>query len=75
VRSVNELETEIRGLSVEDRMHLLRDLIAELDGVPDAGVERAWLAEAERRYHEITAGTAKLIPADQVFAQARAKLK
>jgi putative addiction module component (TIGR02574 family) len=74
-RTVDELETEIRALSVDDRMHLLRDLIADLDGAPDSDVERAWLEEAERRYNEIKDGIVAPIPADKVFAQARAKLR
>ena len=51
-RSIEELESEIRSLSADERMHLLRDLIADLDGAMEADVEKAWLQEAERRYKE-----------------------
>lgn len=74
-RTVDELETEIRALSADERMHLLRDLIADLDGDPDPDVEKAWLEEAESRYKEIKDGIVEPIPAEEVFAQARAKLR
>lgn len=31
-RTIEDVEGEIRNLSTDDRMHLLRDLIADLDG-------------------------------------------
>ena len=74
-KSIEDIENEIRSLSVDDRMHLLRDLIADLDGSIDEDVEKAWLEEAERRYKELKGGVAELIPAEEVFAQARARLK
>ena len=40
----------------------------------DEGVERAWLAEAERRYRDYRAGKTKAIPADEVFAHVKARL-
>ncbi len=74
-KTIEDIENEIRSLSVDDRMHLLRDLIADLDGSMDEDVEKAWLEEAERRYKELKGGVAELIPAEEVFAQARARLK
>ncbi len=74
-KTIEDIENEIRSLSADDRMHLLRDLIADLDGSMDEDVEKAWLEEAERRYTELKGGVAELIPAEEVFAQARARLK
>ena len=51
-KTIEDIENEIRSLSADDRMHLLRDLIADLDGSMDEDVEKAWLEEAERRYKE-----------------------
>lgn len=65
----------IRSLNADDRMHLLRDLIADLDGDIDADVERVWLEEAQRRYKELKEGIIEPVPADEVFAKARAKLR
>ncbi len=74
-KTIEDIENEIRSLSADDRMHLLRDLIADLDGSMDEDVEKAWLEEAERRYKELKGGVAELIPAEEVFAQARARIK
>ena len=74
-KTIEDIENEIRSLSVDDRMHLLRDLIADLDGGMDEDVEKAWLEEAERRYKELKEGEVELIPAEEVFTQARAQLK
>jgi putative addiction module component (TIGR02574 family) len=73
-KTIEDIENEIRSLSADDRMHLLRDLIADLDGSMDEDVEKAWLEEAERRYKEAKAGEVELIPAEEVFARARARL-
>ena len=73
-KTIEDIENEIRSLSADDRMHLLRDLIADLDGSMDKDVEKAWLEEAERRYKEVKTGEVELIPAEEVFAQARARL-
>jgi putative addiction module component (TIGR02574 family) len=74
-KTIEDIENEIRSLSVDDRMHLLRDLIADLDGGMDEDVEKAWLDEAERRYKELKEGEVELIPAEEVFTRARAQLK
>jgi hypothetical protein len=50
-------------------------LLEELDGPPDADVERAWLDEAQCRSHELDTGAVQAIPAEDVFAKARAELK
>ncbi len=73
-KTIEDIENEIRSLSVDDRMHLLRALIADLDGSMDEDVEKAWLEEAERRYKEVKVGDVEIIPAEEVFARARARL-
>jgi putative addiction module component (TIGR02574 family) len=73
-RTIEDIESEIRTLSADDRMHLLRDLIADLDGAIDKDVEKAWLDEAERRHRELKEGTVEPVPAEEVFARARARL-
>jgi len=74
-RALSEIESEIRALGPEDQEYLLRALLQELDGPPDSAVEEAWLDEVERRSRELDAGTVEAIPADEVFAKARAELK
>ena len=40
-RAVKEIEREIRELSSEDKVELIRTLIADLDAPADPNVERA----------------------------------
>jgi len=70
-----EIEAKIRMLSAEEKVELIRALIADLDGPPDADVERAWLEEAQRRYRDIMEGKVKAAPGDQVFENLRSRLK
>lgn len=72
---VAELEAKIRSLSDEDKVELVRALIAELDGPPDSDVERAWLQEAQRRHREVVDGKVQPVPGEQVFENLRSRLK
>ena len=72
---IAEIEAKIRGLSLEDRTDLIRSLIAELDGPADAGVEAAWLQEAQRRHREVVEGKVQPVPGERVFSNLRARLK
>lgn len=72
---VAELDARIRALDADDRAELIRALIEEIDGPPDAGVERAWLEEARRRHREILEGRVKTVPGEQVFANLRSRLE
>jgi hypothetical protein len=72
---VAELEARIRSLSLEDKTELVRALIAELDGAPEADVELAWLAEAQRRYREVVEGVVQPIPGERVFENLCARLR
>jgi putative addiction module component (TIGR02574 family) len=73
--AVAEIEAKIRALSLEDKADLIRSLIAELDGPPDAEVESAWLKEAQQRHREIAEGKVQPIPGERVFANLRGRLK
>lgn len=72
---VAEIEARIQSLSRDDKTDLIRTLIAELDGPSDAGVERAWLEEAQRRHQEVIDGKVQPIAGECVFANLRARLK
>jgi len=50
-------------------------LLEELDGPADSDVERAWLAEAQRRSQELDSGVVEPVTAEEVFAKTRAELK
>ena len=71
---VEELSHKARALSPEDRVRLAEELLASVRE-PDAEVEAAWDEEIKRRLAEIDSGKAKLIPAEEVFAEVRRLLK
>ncbi|MDO8987239.1 MAG: addiction module protein [Coriobacteriia bacterium] len=73
--TITELKSIALSLSPEERAELASDLLLSLDSLSEHEIEHLWLEEASRRDAEIDAGTAKLIPGDQVFAEARARLK
>lgn len=70
-RSVKDIEHEIRELSIEEKVELIRGLIAELDGPADPNVERAWLETSQRRYRELVEGKVKGVPGPLVFERIR----
>lgn len=74
-RAVNDIEKDIHMLSGEEKIELLRSLIAELDAPADPDVERAWLETSQRRYRELVEGTVKGIPGPLVFERLRARLR
>ena len=62
-------------MSFEDKTELIRALIAELDGLANGDVDRAWLQEAQRRYREVVEGNLQPVPGERVFENLRARLK
>lgn len=70
---VEELSQKARTLSPEDRARLAEDLLASLeDGSESASeVEAAWEYAIRQRVEEVKSGTAKLIPAEDVYAETR----
>ena len=67
------VEAEALKLTAEERVQLADRLIASL--FEDTEIEEAWAAEVERRIEEIEDGRAKLIPAAEAIARARAALE
>ena len=71
---VEQLSSQARTLSPGERVRLAEELLATVHE-PDDEVEAAWAEEIRLRIADIDAGTAKLIPADEVFAKIRRLLK
>ncbi len=71
---VEELSHKARALPPEDRVRLAEELLASVQE-PDAEVDAAWEEEIKRRIAEIDSGKAKLVPAEEVFAEVRRLLK
>ena len=72
--SIDEIKMEALKLNPASRARLARDLLASLDTLSAADLEQLWLDEAVRRDDELDQGTARLQPADEVLARARARL-
>lgn len=71
--SRDDLEREALKLSADERVEFAYSLLRSVDEDPEH--ERLWMEEIQRRCREIDEGKATLIPADQVLAKLRAKLK
>ena len=68
--AARKLLDEAMALPVDERAKLAADLLASLDGEPEAAVEAAWAAEIERRARDAHAN-----PEDDVAWEAvRAEL-
>ena len=70
----SELSRKARALPPEERIRLAEELISSVQD-SDEEIEAAWAEEIERRLEEVENGTAKLIPAEEVFAEIRRILK
>jgi len=70
---VEELTQKARALSPEDRARLAEDLLASLEdgSESDSELGSAWEREIRHRVEEVNSGTAKLISADDVYAETR----
>jgi putative addiction module component (TIGR02574 family) len=64
--SVEELAAKAQELSPKDRARLAEDLLASLQEA-----EASWDKEIERRVNQVRAGTARLVSATDVHAEAR----
>jgi putative addiction module component (TIGR02574 family) len=73
-RSVADIEKDIRALTPEERLELLKSLIRELDVAAEPNVEKLWLTEAQRRYRELVDGKVKGVPGHLVFERLRSRL-
>lgn len=70
--SLKEIENQALQLSPQARGKLIRRLILSLEGPADdtpEAIAQAWDEEIARRVAEIDAGTAALIPHEQVMAK------
>jgi putative addiction module component (TIGR02574 family) len=75
---LDELEAQAMKLPPQERGELIHRLLTSLDGEPEGTPEqiaKAWDEEIARRVAEIDAGTAVLIPEEEVFAEIDAMLR
>lgn len=72
---VIELSQQAQTLRPEDRARLAELLLDSIHQSVDLAVESAWDEELQRRIDEIDRGTARLVPAEEVFAQVRRSIQ
>jgi putative addiction module component (TIGR02574 family) len=70
-RTFEEVRNEAMALTLEERGHLAEELLDSVES--DEGIEwdDEYAAEIQRRVAEVRAGTAKMVSADEAFAEAR----
>ena len=68
--SVDELKAEVLRLDPQTRAYLARELLASLDTLTEAEIEKLWMDEAVRRDEELDSGAARAYPADEVLDRA-----
>jgi len=73
--SLAEIGAQALQLSSEDRARLVLQLLNSLEESTESveEIEKLWIAEAKRRFHELENGAVKGIPAREVFAELRSK--
>ena len=67
------LEAQALALSSQEHAHLADRLLASI--FEDHDIENAWAAEVQRRIADIESGNARLIPAAESIARARAVIQ
>jgi putative addiction module component (TIGR02574 family) len=75
---LKELEDQALQLSPQERGELIHRLIVSLEGTPEdtpEAIAQAWDEEIARRVAEIDAGTAVLVPHEQVMAEINEMLR
>jgi putative addiction module component (TIGR02574 family) len=70
-----ELETEALKLPVVDRARLAETLLESLDALSEDEHRRLWTEEAARRDADLDADPSRGRPAEDVFRDARARLR
>ncbi|HSG38738.1 MAG TPA: addiction module protein [Thermoanaerobaculia bacterium] len=74
-RTLEDLEAAALELPEEGRARLARVLLLSLGDTKDNETDQAWIEEAERRYQEIRRGEVEAQDSDEVFREARARLR
>jgi putative addiction module component (TIGR02574 family) len=71
--NLEQIEAAALSLPPDGRARLAERLLASLEDDPE--MTAAWIAEAKRRDADIESGRVSPLPAEEVFAKARAKLR
>ena len=72
--TLGRVRSEALDLPESERAELAQNLVASLDGPPEADVDKAWDTEILRRLAEIDSGTAKLIDRQEFSRRMRDRM-
>lgn len=75
---LEDMENQALQLSPKERGELIHRLIVSLEGEPEdtpEAIAQAWDEEIARRVADMDAGRTKWIPADEVMARLRTKVR
>ena len=72
-RTLEEVREEAMELTLEERSWLAEELWESARTPEEREIDAAWDAEIDRRVAEVEAGTAVLIPGDEVIRELRSK--
>jgi putative addiction module component (TIGR02574 family) len=72
-RTFEEVREEAMELTLEERSWLAEQLWDSARTPEEREIDATWEAEVDRRVAEVNAGTAVLIPGDEVIRELRAK--
>ena len=75
VEPTKDLELELLSLPPDRRAQLAERLIDSLETGWEDQVDDQWIAEAERRLDDLESGAVRGVPARDVAAEARSKLR
>ncbi len=70
-----QCEQQVKNLSMEERGQLIQSLIEGLDDIDEQRLEALWIQEASKRLDAYKSGRMDSRPSQEVFSNARAKLK
>lgn len=73
--TVDELMRAALKLNAGERASMAHELLSSLESLSEAEVEQLWVEESLRRSAEIDTGIVEIVSAEQVIAEARARLK
>ena len=73
--TVNQLFEEALLLPTAYRANLAEKLVESIETDIDPRVESAHLQEIQRRRDEVSSGVARILPGEEVMAQARAMMQ
>ncbi|MBA7656776.1 hypothetical protein ES703_64703 [subsurface metagenome] len=72
--AIDELTSQVMALPPDERALLAQRLWDCLQDFVNPEIEKAFLEEAKKRWHEIEEGKVQCIPAKEVMKEARASL-